>query len=154
MNEATKWTPSRGVQVLHVVLIVLIFMLVGPGVGTIVIAILKGLTDGSWAAIAEIPASIFLGLVLGVGHSIGGIPAAVAGLIVGIKQVYFGGAGWPFALSAGVLVGIPLALFFGNPAVMGGNTKVLTEFCVVTTLSTLACWWVVKSWFVDREVAT
>ena len=88
----------------------------------------------------------------GTGYAIGGIPAGLAGLMVGIKQAFVGPVGWRFALFAGVVIGIPLALVFRDAAATMGIGKVLVEFCIVTTLSTLACWRITRPWFADDKV--
>jgi hypothetical protein len=150
--ELPRYTPSLGTRSLQVLACVMVYIVVGPVVGTITIAILKGLTDGSLYGLAQIPGSILLGLVTGTSHAIGGIPAAIAGLLVGIKQAFGGGAGWRFAICIGVLVGIPLAFLF--PVAMLGVAKVLGEFCIVTTLATLACWRITRSWFDGPKVTT
>jgi hypothetical protein len=122
--------------------ILLIFVTIGPVVGTIVLGLLMALSAGSVAAVA---ATVFLGLVSGISHLIGAIPAAIAGLAVGVKQVSFGGTGWRFALVTGMLVGLtPLTV--GRPATI----RDLVGFMIITTLATLACWSIVCSWWLDR----
>ena len=148
---APRYSPSAFMGFLQLLLIVVVFAVVGPVVGTIVIATLKGLIDGSLYGLAEIPGSIILGLVTGAGHAIGGLPAAVAGLMVGIKQAFGGGAGWRFALCVGVLIGIPVGLVFRDLGAMAGPARAIGAFCIVTTLSTLACWRIVSTWSFVRE---
>ena len=123
--------------------ILLIFVTIGPVVGTIVLGLLMALSAGSLAEVA--PTTVFLGLLTGISYLIGAIPAAIAGLAVGIKQVSFGGTGWRFALVTGMLVGL-------TPLTVGGlaTIRALVGFMVITTLATLACWLIVRSWWLDR----
>jgi hypothetical protein len=134
--------------------ILLVFVAIGPIVGTIVLALLIALTSGSLAAADSALVMVFLGLVSGLSHVIGGIPAAIAGLAVGIKQVRFGGAGWRFALIAGMLVGLA-PLIFAHPsttreAMNAAAIGTLVGYMIITTLSTLACWSIVRSWWLVR----
>jgi hypothetical protein len=131
--------------------ILLVFVAIGPMVGTLVLGLLVALTSGSLAAAYSAPVTVFLGLVSGLSHMIGGIPAVIAGLAVGIKQVRFGGAGWRFALIVGMLVGLaPLAL--ADPVTMSAAaSRTLAGFMIITTLATLACWSIVRSWWLDRS---
>jgi hypothetical protein len=145
--------PGFRAQTLQVLAFVLTFALIGPPVGTVVIAIVKGL-DGTLYGFRQIPGSIVLGIVTGTCYAIGGFPAAVAGLMVEMKQAFAGDVGWRFALFTGVVIGIPLAFVFRDAAATIGIVKVLAEFCIVTTLSTLACWRIPRPWFAGHKVTT
>jgi hypothetical protein len=149
MGGVPRREPGLG---MHVPTIVLMFALIGPLVGTVVLAVLLAFVSawdfwvhGLPIRILEMLGIIFAGPATGASYIAGGVPAAVAGLIVGIKIAYFGGASWRFVLGAGVLVGIALEVFvaiFIAPYEHG----LLAMTCVVTTLSSLACWRMVTSW--------
>jgi hypothetical protein len=135
--------------------ILLVFVAIGPIVGTMVLGLLIALTSGSLAAAHHAAIPVLLGLLTGISYFIGGIPAAVAGLAIGIKQVRFGGAGWRFALIVGMLVGLA-PLIIVRPTTMSevkdmGSIGTLAGFVIITTLSTLACWSIVRSWWLDRS---
>ena len=141
--------------------ILLVFVVVGPVVGTIAFGLVMASVASSLAEVSRISATMLIGLVWGFSHVIGGIPAAIAGLIVGIKQVYLGGAGWRFALGVGLVVGcVPLLMIAADGwandrrvADLKDIAQIVAGACCVTTLPTLACWWIIRSWFVDRPGA-
>ena len=135
-----------------VFLVLLIFVVIGPAVGTIMAVPLIMLNSGSLSEISQI-IWIIVGLAFGglwVGYFFGGIPAALAGLIIGIKEVYFGGAGWPFVLGVGALVGIAPIVHFSKLPASASNWKVDIGLCVVTTLSTVACWSIIRALLLDQ----
>ena len=136
-----------GLGVAEFLQILLIFAVVGPLVGTVIFAFLVAVfgTQDFFETLAGV---IFMGPATGASYIAGGIPAAVAGLILAIKHVYFGGAGWRFVLATGVLMGIALGVFFDlfvltyDAGYFGARTLGATA-----TLSTLACWRMVQHWF-------
>jgi hypothetical protein len=158
-SDALLRPPGRALRLWRVVAIILVFVAIGPVVGTavfIVLAMLDSLVThgvGSTDELVRMIANMVPALIIGsmVGYVIGAIPAAGAGLMVGIKQVYFGGAGWRFALGAGMLLGLLRLAYDRHLPASQDDTKVLFGFCVITTLSTLACRRVVKSWYLDRS---
>lgn len=131
--------------------ILVVFAVVGPMVGTIVIAILLGLIGGTMHWIAQIPGLIVFGVGTGAAHVFGGIPAVAAGIVIGIKQGWFGGADWWFALGTGALVGIAIEVFLRSWFVTAGYTGLDGMLFAAATLSTLACWRIVKAWSFVRE---
>jgi hypothetical protein len=132
-------------------LIVVIFAVVGPVVGTVAIAILLGLIKGTASGLAQIPLVVIAGLITGASYVFGGIPAAIAGVMIGIKQAWFGGAGWLFALVIGALVGAGLEICVHGASIKAGNSNLVGIFFVVATLSTLACWRIASTWSFVRE---
>jgi hypothetical protein len=131
--------------------IFLIFVLIGPLIGTIVIAVLLVIVNIWTGGISGPPGPfgalgiIIFGPVTGWSYIMGGIPAAIAGLIVAIKGVYFGGASGRFALGTGVSVGIALGTF--TVVVMHDAGYFALTLGATLMLSTLACWRLVKHWF-------
>jgi hypothetical protein len=132
-------------------LIVVIFAVVGPVVGTIVIAVLLGLIQGTASGLAQIPLTVIAGLISGGSYVFGGVPAAIAGVMIGIKQAWFGGAGWLFALVIGGLVGVGLEIFVHGASIKADHSGLIGVLLVVATVSTLACWRIVTTWSFVRE---
>ena len=132
-------------------LIVVIFAVVGPVAGTIVAAIWLGLIGGTLHAMAQIPGVIFFAVITGMAHMLGGIPAVVAGILIGIKQSWFGVVDWVFALGAGALVGIGTEIVLHALLKLSSNAGVDGMFFAAATVATLACWRLVKSWSFVRE---
>ena len=146
-----RYAPSAFERSLQLLLIVVTFAVVGPVVGTIVIAVLVGLKNGTAYGLWQIPGSIMLGLFTGAAYVLGGMPAAVAGMLIGIKQAWFGSVGWLYALGTRALVGLGTEMYFHWPSITAGNTGMDGLLFVVATLSTLACWRIVTTWSFIRE---
>ena len=145
---APRYAPSVSMRLVQLLLIVLIFTLVGPVVGTIVITTMMGLISGTASGI---PGAIILGLLTGAAFVLGAVPAAIAGALIGLKQAWFGGSGWRFALGAGALVGLGQEIHVHGGFIPAGNERFIGVPFVVCTVSTLACWRVVKTWSFLRE---
>jgi hypothetical protein len=149
--ELQRHAPRALMRFVQLLLIVVVFAVIGPLVGTIVVAAWFGLIGGTLHWIAQIPGIIIFGVVTGAAHMLGGIPAVVAGILIGIKQGWFGGVGWLFALGAGALVGMGtevVLLVLSGPS---GNSGLDGMFFAAATVSTLACWRIVKAWSYVRE---
>jgi hypothetical protein len=148
------------VSIVQVAAIILLFILVGPplgGVFGVMLATLSTISSGSSPKFGD----FLMGLIMGplLSYIIGAVPAAVAGLTIGIKQVYFAGAGWRFALGVGALVGIALVIYVGKPDAGkpwpgAGYWLAGGGYLVATTFATLICWSIVKSWFLDWSVGS
>jgi hypothetical protein len=149
MMDALKSAQRHGIRVLRLLGIILLFAVVGPPVG--VVLFLMAYSPASFLYLHYLDTTAFL---LFGAYFFAGIPAAMAGLIVGIKHVYFAGTGWRFALGAGLLVGLAFAMLVVFEEVPPGRAPWFFGglLCAAATLSTLACWKVVTSWFVEREV--
>src|SRR5689334_2958883 len=102
---------GRGVVLL---LIVVTFAVLGPVIGTVVFVVHMGVVAGPPVGLGWTAGTVAMGLLTGISHVVGGVPAAIAGVMIGIKQVWFGGAGWLFALGVGALVGIVLELLLNR----------------------------------------
>jgi hypothetical protein len=134
--------------------IVVLFVGVAPPVGMIVLvsSILFGFGFPAPRTAVRPFDLLMYGLI---SYYIGCIPAAIAGLIVGAKQVYFAGAGWRFALGVGMLFGIlsgftTVGTHDGYLPVTGTDWKLLITVCTAPTLSILVCWSIIKSWYLER----
>jgi hypothetical protein len=132
----------------EVLRIFLIFLLIGPLIGTIVFTVLymtANIGTLGMSGLLGAPQIIILGLLTGASYVLGGIPAAIAGLIVAIKNVYFGGIGWRSTLGTGLSVGIALGIFAVFVMHDAGHFALLLG--ITAMLSTLACWCLAKRWF-------
>jgi hypothetical protein len=145
--------PGRGRRILRLLAIALVFVAIGPLVGAAIA--LKGFLAAGGTTFVSTDWGSAAFLLIGIstlGYVFGAFPALVAGLAVGLKRVYFGGAGWRFALAVGVTVGVAFELFFrattGSPSY---PDVVLGTYCAVVTVASLACWTIVR--FADREAA-
>jgi hypothetical protein len=146
---------ATGPRVARLISIVLVFMVVGPPVGAMVFMLtvaliglgaradLQGLT---WVAMFAVIYAVPFSYLIGVG------PAAAAGLIVGIRQTYFGRVRWWFALAAGIVVGVGFLLLTGQPLMrFGDEAGALREHSAVIVLTclgaTMVCWAIVRNWY-------
>jgi hypothetical protein len=135
-------------RVVEFVLIAMTFALLGPFVGTIAVATGIGLvalahSSDALALLLILPVII---LGFGVGYLVGTIPAVIAGAVVGIKQVWFGGAGWLFALGAGALAGIAVEIYWHEILNHGAAIDLPVGLLFIVALfSTIACWSMIKT---------
>ncbi|HTT49102.1 MAG TPA: hypothetical protein VMG39_14010 [Pseudolabrys sp.] len=91
----------------------------------------------------------FLRLLFGA-WVVGAVPAALTGAALGFKDVYFGGAGWLSALAIGAGAAFSCLLLLVVGLSIDEYWSVELEFCLVATLASLVCHWIVKTWFRER----
>ncbi len=147
--------PSHGSRIMRVLGIAMVFMLLGPPVGAIVFmtaTALTGMAKGGdvsglgWIALFALiyaaPFSYFVGIV----------PAAIAGLLMGIRQAYFGRANWAYAVVVGLLVGFGMLFLTGQRIAVDADAPVpiLLLTCLIPTL---VCWLVVRGWYTAYALA-
>jgi hypothetical protein len=152
----------------RVAAIALIFVAAGPiiasviGIGLITLVYAATHGVGSPGALAQLlqSAVVFVAIAAIAGYTVGLVPAAAAGLM---KEAYFGGAGWPFALVVGILAGLSPELVRFGPWAHGwyllppdAYRYNLMIFCITCVLTTLICRWMTQWFFVrpGRMVAT
>jgi hypothetical protein len=136
----------------RVLAITLVFAAVGPPVGTMIF--LMAVNGGPITGYGARDDFALLIMSFYIGYLIGGIPAIAAGLMIASKHVYRGGAGWPFVLGIGLLVGIALEIFFhliSNPNPIVGPMLARGTYCAVAALSTVICWLVIRMWLSARK---
>lgn len=153
--DALGRSPARWLRLRRVLRIILLFVAVGPLLGTIVqITLLTVLVLGfdSHSDVMTIlnAAALMLSFGMYFGYLIGGIPACLAGALIGIKQIYFGGAGWRFALCMGLVMGFWPLVFIRKLPLSMNDWEALVIACIVSTSATLGCWSIVKSWYLDQ----
>ena len=161
MSSAPGSTPSTRARIKRLLAILIVFVLVGPPVGAMVFMVtvaLVGLKQNVdlqglvWVA--------FFAMIYGVpiGYLIGLWPAAAAGLLVGIRQAFFGRIPWWLAVAMGVLVGVGFQVSTGQPVIPADDATVgMREqgpIMIITCLaSTMVCWSIVRSWYYAASTA-
>ena len=148
MSVVASPVPNTAARVRRLIAIVLVFIVVGPPVGALAFFLSVGLIGMglkadlaglTWIGLFALIYAVPLSYMIGVG------PAAAVGLLVGIRQAWFGAIRWPFALAIGLAAGVGFLLLSGQPVIprFGGDTTqpVHVPVMVTTCLSaTLACW--------------
>jgi len=152
---STVAAPTHVSRLARVFGITMIFVLLGPPVGavafmtsTALIGIVRGgdVSSLGWIALfALIYAAPF-------SYFVGTIPAAAAGLLLGIRQAYFGRASWAYAVAVGLLVGFGTLFLTGQQLSIDNDAPVpiILATCLVPTL---VCWLVVRGWFTAHALA-
>jgi len=145
--------PSRGKRISCAVAILLVFLFVGPPVGALAFMLsialigmglkvdLAGLSwIGLFALIYAVPLSYFIGVG----------PAAVGGLMVGIRQAFYGPIRWPFAVLIGISIGVGVMILSGKSMPFGLTDTEHPDYLpvmVITCLTaTMVCWAIVRTW--------
>jgi hypothetical protein len=147
--------PTHSSRLARVLGIVMVFVLLGPPVGAIVFmttTALTGMAKGGdvsglgWIALFALiyaaPFSYFVGIV----------PAAAAGLLMGIRQAYFGRASWAYAVAVGLVTGFGTLFLTGQQLSIDNNASVpvILATCLIPTL---VCWLVVRGWYTAYALA-
>jgi hypothetical protein len=135
--------------------IMLIFVVVGPPIGGIVFmmttaligfvekADLSGLT---WIALLAVIYAAPLSYLIGT------LPAAAAGLLVGLWQAFVGPVTWLHALAAGLVVGLAVIVLTGQRLGADGNVS-MPVILITCLVPTLVCWLIVRGWHIARTLA-
>jgi hypothetical protein len=144
-----------GARIGQVLAIVLVFVLIGPPVGTMVFMMLitliglhyqVDLQGLSWIALFS------LIYALPIGYMIGIAPAAASGLAIGIRQAFYGRVAWWLALAVGIIVGVGFQVLTGQPLVPAEGASGMREQGAVMVLTclcaTMVCWALVRGWHV------
>lgn len=147
----------------RVAAISLVFVAAGPiiasAIGIALITLIYAATHGvaSQSALVQLwqSAVVFVAIAAIAGYTVGIAPAAAAGLMIGVKEAYFGGAGRVFAPVVGLLVGLSPELVRFGPWANGwyllssdDYRHNLIMFCITCAPTTLVCRWMVRWFFV------
>jgi hypothetical protein len=153
--------PGIGTRMWRLMTIVLVFIIVGPPVGAMAFVLstaligmgmkvdLAGLTwIGLFALIYAVPLSYLIGVA----------PAAAVGLLVGVRQAFFGAIRWPYALLIGLASGLALLVLSGQPIIPVPGSDAAQPIHIPVLLSvclsaTFACWAIVRNWYFEPELA-
>jgi len=147
---------SVGARIGRLIAVVIVFVLIGPPVGALVLVVLVeslgqygyGDVDGfdrSWLTLLD------LVLAVPVSYWYGTVPAAAAGLVIGIRQAFFGRATWPLPLATGFIVALVVLERSGqHPFAMPDDRSFPASAIVMLAclVATMACWGLVRSWYV------
>jgi hypothetical protein len=148
---------SVGARIGRLIAVVIVFVVIGPPVGAIVlVGLVEGLDrygypdleglDRHWVTLFD------LILAVPVSYWYGTMPAAAAGLVIGVRQVFFGRATWPMALATGFVVALAVLDRSGQHpfAAMPGNRSFPASAIVMLAclVATMACWGLVRNWYV------
>jgi hypothetical protein len=153
--------PGIGARMWRLIAIVLVFVIVGPPVGAtafVLSAALIGMgikidfAGLTWIGLLALIYALPLSYLIGVG------PAAAVGLLVGIRQAFFGAIRWPFALAIGLASGLAFLALSGQPMIPVSRDDAsqpihATVIIWVCLSATFACWAVVRNWYFDTELA-
>lgn len=142
------------------------FMAVGPPAGCFFVFVAAGTVGNIYrgAPISEILVGIplsFLVVILGIPYSYiyGIIPAAIAGLLIGILQLQYGRLNWPLVLATGICVGVGYSFALGHlPSAISGKfllpARLSTPEYVMHNLAcvfaTFFCWRFVRDWYLAK----
>jgi hypothetical protein len=134
------------------------FMVVGPPAGCfffLVTAVTVGeILQGSpfYKVLFLILASVLL-VISGIPFSYvyGIVPAAIAGLLIGMLQLKYGGLNWPLVLATGICVGAGYSLALGHLPSARPLTKLSAPDYAIHGLAcvfaTFVCWRFVRNWY-------
>lgn len=154
MSDFSRTGMSTAGRVRRCLAVVLIFVAIGPLIGGIVliygseIARLRSAAE-FWAVTRKFADAT--ALIVGMSYVLGTIPAAAAGLLVGIRQAFYGKVTWSMALGCGLVVGIAFVLVVVTVARNSGEASLFSApsalMLAVCAMSTMVCWAVVRLWY-------
>jgi hypothetical protein len=151
--------PSLGTRLRRLAAIVLVFIVVGPPIGMIVfvlsmIFIAAGMKFNPWvlAGFGLLAKDYAVPVYLSNLKS-----AAAIGLLVGIRQAFFGAITWPFAVGGGIAIGLGFVLLSSlSIPPRSDNYVVLTGYATTVAkylCTTFVCWAIVRNWYFERARA-
>ena len=150
---AASAEPTLGARLRCLVAIVAIFLVFGPPVGAL--AFMLSIAAVAMGAKTDLASLSWIGLfaliyAAPLSYFIGAGPAAVGGLIFGIRQAFFGPVIWPVAALIGIGLGICVLVMSGHslPSMLtDAEQPEYVPVMVVTCLAaTMACWAIVRGW--------
>ena len=154
--------PSLLSRLRRTLAILVVFVVAGPLIGTALFFFLVTMfaIRSSAELLIVFVAAIFAVYAAPAGYVSGLLPAAAAGLLLGIWQSFLGRVTWPFAAVIGVFVGTGFRILHGKSIHLSQGATDTTEYgpylIASSLLATLACWWIVRKWHVGErfEVTT
>jgi hypothetical protein len=155
----TRGRVAKGIgpRLLRVLGIVLVFVLIGPPLG----AFLLFLTIGAMQLLGSDPKGLAWVALFAIIYAVplsylfGAIPAAAAGLMIGIWQVFVGRTTWLIAAGVGVIVGAAV-LYSGDAGSFDAapdehDFRAYPPLMVLTCVAaTVLCWLVVRNWYAAK----
>jgi len=150
--------PSRGKRINCAIAILLVFLFIGPPVGALAfilsIALIGmgshvDLLGLSWIGLFALIYAAPLSYLIGVG------PAAAGGLVIGIRQAFYGPIRWPVAMLIGIGLGVGVLVMSGKSlpsALTSTDDPEYLPVMVITCLAaTMVCWGIVRTWYFGPE---
>jgi hypothetical protein len=136
-----------GAKLWNFILVVLIFVLVGPPVGAIVFLGMLAVWIGKSSDPGAIGAVFAFLTLYGVIFSwfIGGLPAALTGLAFATWQTFVGHVRWTGAALVGLAAGLMVTLAAGDIARDIGDPPMLPLYLLTCLAATMACWLMARS---------
>jgi hypothetical protein len=157
VSAAIPARPSAAARIGRLIAIVLVFVLLAPLIGALIwVALVAGigLSPDFDVTDPERHWLILLGLIYAVPTSyyFGAVPAAAAGLVIGVTQAFIGRAGWPLALGTGLVVAVAVLKSSHQLTLLGARDQSpFPEYPAVMILTclvpTLICWTLVRGWY-------
>ena len=160
VSAVSRAPASFAKRLLRVFAVVLVFVLIGPPVGALILLLTiaafnmanPDLAGLSWVAMF----ALFYGVP--VSYLFGALPAAIAGLLVGLWQSFVRRPSWLFALGVGLIVGLGYLFGTGHPPSDASAKEFeFWEYPPIFVLScvgpTMLCWLIVRNWFQSEPAA-
>jgi hypothetical protein len=154
-------TPFRRTGFGRVLRAMALFAIAGPAFG--IVTLVGGtLLANAWRASLFDVMSMFVKALTGLpfAYLLGAVPAAVAGLLVGLCKEWMGRAPWWSALAIGIVVGVAFTHFLERPPASSPAPRAPVDhgfrllLVVTNVVPTMLCWWIVRNWFVRKELTT
>jgi hypothetical protein len=154
----TPAQPSLGARLRRLAAIMLVFIVVGPPVGLMVsmlsIALIGSAKFNLWA----LAGVVLLAPSFAIPLYLSGLKSAGAlGLLVGIRQSFFGAITWAFAVAVGIAAGLVAVLLSSLARSPGSDTYIVLTANAVTIAAylciTFVCWAMVQNWYFERARA-
>ena len=156
MSGALRIGAGRSARIGRVAAITLVFVLLGPLLGSAVFSVATAMYGFGWKVDAYDALFITLFTWLfgaPMAYAIGFLPAVAAGLVIGIRQCFFGRANLLFAVATGLMVGVVFLSarwLFDAPDKTYAPTflPIAIATCLIPTI---ACWAIVRKWYYQGQ---
>jgi hypothetical protein len=156
VSDAARLAARRSAPVGRLLAIVLVFVLLGPLLGSAVFALATAVFGFGWNVRADDAVFITLFTWLfgaPLAYAVGFLPSVAAGLMIGVRQCFFGRANLLFALATGLVVG---AAFLLVRWLLDAPDKTYAPTFVPIALATclvptLVCWMIVRKWYAPQS---
>jgi hypothetical protein len=152
VSSAMGIDAARSTRIGRLAAIVLVFVLLGPLLGGTVFSVATATFGFGWNVDAH--DALFIALftwLFGapIAYAVGFLPAVAAGLVIGIRQCFFGRAKLLFAIATGLAVGAAFLLvrwLLDAPDKSYAPTFVPIGLATCL-LPTIMCWAIVRRWY-------
>lgn len=136
--------PPTGAEMLRLMGTLLVFAIVGPPIGGLmVIGAIASQIAGEFGSDAGGLTVTFAAMLIWgwwVSYPLGILPALAAGVAVGLKRIWGGGAGIVFTLGIGLVIGAVWAFGFMDAGTEPAMRNLAPAIIAASVVATLACW--------------